>query len=54
MKLTDNYRSLNDKNEKAKIKYAFVVFRSMEGMARILNAYSLTGVERLWLYITCR
>lgn len=54
MKLTDNYRSLNDKNEKAKIKYAFVVFRSMEGMARILNAYSLTRVERLWLYITCR
>ena len=36
------------------ILYAYVVFRSMDGMNKVLNAYSITSFFRiLYMYIYC-
>ena len=54
MEATEKYRQTNVERNQDNIKYAYIVFRSMEGMARAVNAYQLNSFERLWLDLTCR
>ena len=39
MEKTEKYRLTNEERNQDNIKYAYIVFRSMEGMARAVNAY---------------
>ena len=44
--LIKEYSELEDTGEEAEVKFAYVVFRSMEGKARLCKAYDPSFLKR--------
>jgi hypothetical protein len=51
--LIKEYSELEDTGEEAEVKFAYVVFRSMEGKARLCKAYDAPYFFSSFLKSTC-
>ena len=54
MLLTRDYKNIDPSVTEGEIKNAYVTMKSMEGAARLLQAYELQEWQRFWLRCCCR
>ena len=53
MLLTRDYKNIDPHLIEGHIKNAYITMKSMEGAARLIQAYQLSRWKRLWLSVCC-